>query len=184
LPVSQVPIFLRLKRTADVTQEERNQPHLGPIGPPTPMAGTPYAFQFGPVLSPLFSPCTPPPWGELLAIDMQGDTRQAWRFTLGTLDKLMPVPLPLAFGTPLSGGPTITAGGLVFIGASADEKFRAFDVETGVRLWEVTTPASAMATPMTYEVDGRQFVVVAAGGHIVSGFRNVSDYVVAYALPD
>jgi quinoprotein glucose dehydrogenase len=183
LPVSQVPIYVRLKRTADVTQEELNQPRLGPIGPPTPMAGTPYAFQFGPVLSPLFSPCTPPPWGELLAIDLRGDTRKAWRFTLGTLDKLMPVPLPLAFGTPLSGGPTITAGGLVFIGASADDKFRAFDVETGARLWEVTTPASALATPMTYTVDGRQFVVVAAGGHLVTGFRNISDYVVAYALP-
>jgi quinoprotein glucose dehydrogenase len=183
LPVSQVPIYVRMKRTTDVTQEELNQPRMGPIGPPTPMAGTPYAFQFGPVLSPLFSPCTPPPWGELMAIDMKGDTRQAWRFTLGTLDKLMPVPLPLAFGTPLSGGPTITAGGLVFIGASADEKFRAFDVETGAKLWEVATPASALATPMTYEVDGRQFVVVAAGGHIVTGFRNVSDHIVAYALP-
>jgi quinoprotein glucose dehydrogenase len=183
LPVSQAPIYLRLKRTADVTEEELNQPRMGPIGPPTPMAGTPYAFQFGPVLSPLFSPCTPPPWGELMAIDFRGDTRTAWRFTLGTLDKLMPVPLPLPFGTPLSGGPTVTAGGLVFIGASADEKFRAFDVETGARLWEVATPASALATPMTYEVDGRQFVVVAAGGHIVTGFRNVSDYVVAYALP-
>jgi len=183
LPVSQAPIYIRLRRTAEVTQEELNQPRMGPIGPPTPMAGTPYAFQFGPVLSPLFSPCTPPPWGELMAIDFTGDTRTSWRFTLGTLDKLMPVPLPLPFGTPLSGGPTVTAGGLVFIGASADEKFRAFDVETGAKLWEVATPASALATPMTYEVDGRQFVVVAAGGHIVTGFRNVSDYVVAYALP-
>jgi quinoprotein glucose dehydrogenase len=183
LPVSQAPIFTRLKRTADVTPEELNKPRLGPIGPPMPMAGTPYSFEFGPVLSPLFSPCTPPPWGELMAIDLKGDTRTAWRFTLGTLDKLMPVPLPLNFGTPLSGGPTVTAGGLVFIGASADEKFRAFDIDTGARLWEVSTPASALATPMTYEVDGRQFVVVAAGGHIVTGFRNVSDYVVAYALP-
>jgi quinoprotein glucose dehydrogenase len=183
LPVSQAPVYIRLKRTADVTPEELNAPRLGPIGPPTPMAGTPWSFQFGPVLSPLFSPCTAPPWGELMAIDLRGDTRTAWRFTLGTLAKLMPVPLPLRFGTPLSGGPTVTAGGLVFIGASADEKFRAFDVETGRQLWEVDTPASAMATPMTYEVDGRQFVVVAAGGHIVTGFRNVSDYLVAYALP-
>jgi quinoprotein glucose dehydrogenase len=183
LPVSQAPIFTRLKRTSDVTPEELNRPRLGPMGPPTPMAGTPYAFEFGPVLSPLFSPCTAPPWGELMAIDFTGDTRTAWRFRLGTLDKLMPVPLPLAFGTPLSGGPIVTAGGLVFIGASADEKFRAFDVDTGRQLWEASTPASAMATPMTYEVDGRQFVVVAAGGHIVTGFRNVSDFVVAYALP-
>lgn len=183
VPVTQAPIYLRLKRTADVTAEELKQPRLGPIGPPMAMAGTPYSFQFGPVLSPLFSPCTAPPWGELVALDLSGDTRTAWRFTLGTLDRLMPMPLPLKFGTPLSGGPTITAGGLVFIGASADERFRAFDVDTGALLWEATTPASAMATPMTYEVDGRQYVVVAAGGHIVTGFRNVSDYLVAYALP-
>lgn len=183
LPVSQIPIYTRLKRTADVTPEELNQPRMGPIGPPTPMAGTPYSFQFAPVLSPLFSPCSPPPWGELVALDLSGDTSTKWRFTLGTLEKLMPVPIPLPFGTPLAGGPTITAGGLVFIGASADQKFRAFDVDTGRKLWEVSTPASTMATPMTYEVDGRQFVVVAAGGHIVAGFRNVSDHIVAYALP-
>jgi quinoprotein glucose dehydrogenase len=183
LPISQAPIYVRLKRTADVTPEEMNQPRLGPMGPPTAMAGTPYAFQFGPVLSPLFSPCTPPPWGELAALDLSGDTRTKWRFTLGTLERLMPVPIPLPFGTPLAGGPTVTAGGLVFIGASADDKFRAFDIDTGRKLWEVSTPASAMATPMTYAVDGRQYVVVAAGGHIVTGFRNVSDYIVAYALP-
>ena len=183
LPVSQIPIYTRLKRTADVTPEELNQPRMGPIGPPTAMAGTPYSFQFAPVLSPLFSPCTPPPWGELMALDLSGDTSTKWRFTLGTLEKLMPVPIPLPFGTPLAGGPTVTAGGLVFIGASADEKFRAFDIDTGKNLWEVSTPASAMATPMTYSVGGRQFVVVAAGGHIVAGFRNVSDYIVAYALP-
>jgi quinoprotein glucose dehydrogenase len=183
LPISQAPIYVRLRRTADVTPEELNQPRMGPIGPPTPMAGTPYSFQFGPVLSPLFSPCTAPPWGELMALDLGGDTRTRWRFTLGTLEKLMPVPIPLPFGTPLAGGPTVTAGGLVFIGASADEKFRAFDIDTGEKLWEVSTPASAMATPMTYAIDGRQFVVVAAGGHIVTGFRNVADYLVAYALP-
>lgn len=184
LPVSQVPIYTRLKRTDEVSAEELNQPRMGPIGPPTAMAGTPYSFQFAPVLSPMFSPCNPPPWGELMALDLSGDTSTKWRFTLGTLEKLMPVPIPLPFGTPLAGGPTITAGGLVFIGASADEKFRAFDIDTGRKLWEVSTPASAMATPMTYAVDGRQFVVVAAGGHIVAGFRNVSDYIVAYALPD
>ncbi len=183
LPVSQAPISIRLKRIADVTEEELNEPRLGPMGPPTPMAGTPYAFKFAPVLSPMFSPCTAPPWGELMAIDLKGDTRTVWRFRLGTLDKLMPVPLPLPFGTPLAGGPVVTAGGLVFIGASADEKFRAFDVETGKKLWETSLPASAMATPMTYEVAGRQYVVVAAGGHIVTGFRNVSDHLVAYAIP-
>jgi quinoprotein glucose dehydrogenase len=148
------------------------------------MAGTPYSFQFSPLMSPLFAPCNRPPWGELVALDLSGDTSTRWRFPLGTLDKLMPVPLPLEYGTPLAGGPTVTAGGLVFIGASADEKFRAFDIDTGEKLWEVSTPASAMATPMTYKVDGRQFVVVAAGGHIFKAFNNISDYIVAYALPE
>ena len=135
-------------------------------------------------MSPIFTPCTAPPWGELAAIDLGGDTSTAWRFTLGTLKNLMPVPIPLEFGTPLAGGPTVTAGGLVFIGASADEKFRAFDIDTGAKLWETDTPAPAMATPMTYSVGGRQFVVVAAGGHIFKGFSNISDYLVAYSLPD
>ena len=111
LPVSQAPIYTKLKRTADVTPEELAQPRMGPIGPPTPMAGTPYSFQFAPVLSPTFTPCTPPPWGELVAVDLSGDTSQKWRFTLGTLEKLMPVPIPLEFGTPLAGGPMATAGG-------------------------------------------------------------------------
>ena len=109
---------------------------------------------------------------------------RAGGFTLGTLDKLMMIPLPLEFGTPLAGGPTVTAGGLVFIGASADEKFRAFDIDTGEKLWEVATPASAMATPMTYEYEGRQYVVIAAGGHMFKAFQNISDHIVAYALPE
>jgi len=184
VPVSQVPMFFRIKRTVDVTPEEMNKPRQGPFGPPMEMAGTPYSFEYGPVMSPFFAPCIPPPWGELAAIDLSGDTSTRWRFPLGTLAKLMPIPLPLPYGTPLAGGPTVTAGGLVFIGASSDEKFRAFDIDTGEKLWEVDTPASAMATPMTYAIDGRQFVVVAAGGHMFKGFQNISDYIVAYALPE
>ncbi len=184
LPISSTPMFLRLTRTDEIPPEVMNQPRVGPLGPPMEMAGTPYSYEFAPVMSPIFTPCTAPPWGELAAIDLTGDTSTAWRFTLGTLKNLMPVPIPLEFGTPLAGGPTVTAGGLVFIGASADEKFRAFDIDTGAKLWETDTPAPAMATPMTYSVDGRQFVVVAAGGHIFKGFNNISDFLVAYSLPE
>ncbi len=184
VPVSEIPMYFRIKRTEDVTPEEWSKPRQGPLGPPIEMAGTPYAFEYGPVMSPSFAPCISPPWGELAAIDLSGDTGTRWRFPLGTLEKLMPIPLPLPYGTPLAGGPTVTAGGLVFIGASSDEKFRAFDIDTGEKLWEVDTPASAMATPMTYEINGRQFVVVAAGGHMFKGFQNISDYIVAYALPE
>jgi len=184
VPISQTPTYLRLSYTADLTEEQLNAERKGPIGPPMPIDGTPYAYEFSPLLSPMFSPCVAPPWGELAAIDLGNNGEILWRFTLGTLEKLSPVPLPVEWGTPLAGGPTITASGLVFIGASADDKFRAFDIATGEKLWEVSTPAPAMATPMTYEVDGRQFVVVAAGGHIFKGFNNISDYVVAYALPN
>jgi len=183
LPISSTPMFVRLTRTDEIPPEVMNQPRVGPLGPPTAMAGTPYAYEFAPVMSPVFTPCTAPPWGELAALDMTGETSVAWRFTLGTLEKMMPVPIPLEFGTPLAGGPTVTAGGLVFIGASADEKFRAFDIDTGEKLWEIATPAPAQATPMTYSVGGRQFVVIAAGGHIFNGFNNISDYLVAFSLP-
>ncbi len=77
----------------------------------------------------------------------------------------------------------MTAGGLIFIGATPDERFRAFDIDTGTQLWEVKTPSSAMAIPMTYEVEGRQYVVVAAGGHHFM-YRKITDHIVAYALPD
>ena len=76
----------------------------------------------------------------------------------------MPVPVPLNWGVPSAGGPIITAGGLIFIGATADSRFRAYDIDTGEELWTDMMPTSAMATPMTYEADGRQFVVIAAGG--------------------
>jgi len=83
----------------------------------------------------------------------------------------------------LVGTPIITASGLIFIGATADSKFRAFDLETGDEVWKVTTPTAAMATPMTYQVDGRQFVVIAAGGHLWQYPQDIADYLVAYALP-
>ncbi len=82
------------------------------------------------------------------------------------------------------GGPIVTAGGLIFIGATADEKFRAFDIDTGDELWTRTVPTSAMATPMTYEIKGRQFVVVAVGGHNSYYRDKIGDYLLAFALPE
>ena len=108
-------------------------------------------------------PCIAPPWGELLSVNLETGITN-WRRPLGLLDKLMRMPLPLNWGTPMSGGPIVTDGGLVFIGATADERFRALDVATGEELWVVATPTSSMATPMTYTVDGRQFVVIASAG--------------------
>ena len=125
-------------------------------------------------------PINAPPFGTLTAIDLPaGELR--WQVPLGDYPHLAEKGI-LGAGTENYGGPVVTAGGLLFIAASADEKLRAFDKTTGEILWETSLPASGFATPATYSVDGRQFVVVAAGGGKL-GMRSGSTYV-AYALPD
>ncbi|UCG72693.1 MAG: pyrroloquinoline quinone-dependent dehydrogenase [Chromatiales bacterium] len=153
-----------------------------PLGVPVVIEGTPYAQFMQPLLSPMFSPCNAPPWGELAAVDLAAG-EIAWRRVFGVLDKLMPVPIPLEWGTPNAGGPIVTDSGLIFIGATMDERFRAFDVMTGEQLWEASTPTAAMATPMTYMAGGRQFIVVAAGGHMWQYPFKPGDWLLAYALP-
>jgi len=182
VPINRALIMRRLIPLDEIDPEALEKPMAGLMGLPGKLDGTDYAQQFQPMLSPLFSPCNPPPWGELAAVDLRDGTIR-WRRTLGVLDKLMPVPIPLPWGTPNSGGPIVTDGGLVFIGATMDERFRAFDVDTGKQLWETETPSASMATPMTYEVDGRQFVVIASGGHMWQYGFKITDYLVAYALP-
>ena len=126
-------------------------------------------------------PCQAPPWGELLAVNVS--TGQiAWRSTLGVTDSL-----PEAIqktGRPSIGGPIVTAGGVVFIGATDDQRFRAFDAKTGAELWSTRLPSSAHATPMTYlGKDGRQYVVItSSGGSFLASPVN-GDEVTAYALP-
>ena len=149
-----------------------------------PMRGTPYVMRRKPLVSPLGLPCNAPPWGTLAAVDANtGKIR--WQVALGTVRELAPVPLPIGWGTPTLGGSLTTASGLTFIGATADRTFRVFDTETGRELWHASLPASAMATPMTYRsrTGGRQFVVIAAGGHGKIHGVKLGDYVVAYALP-
>jgi hypothetical protein len=101
-----------------------------------------------------------------------------WEVPLGTIQDLAPVPLPIRWGTP-------SQGGLVFIGASMDNYLRAFDLETGKELWKGRLPAGGQATPMSYRLgeNGRQFVVIAAGGHGRLG-TDIGDSVVAFALPE
>lgn len=124
-------------------------------------------------------PALRPPWGTLNAIDLNtGEYR--WRRPLGELPELTARGVP-ATGTENYGGPLVTAGGIVFIGATKDEKFRAFDSATGALLWETTLPAGGYAAPATYTAGGRQFVVLACGGGKM-GTRSGDSYV-AFALP-
>ncbi len=148
------------------------------------MEGTPYVARFGVLLSPFGVPCNAPPWGTLAALDLSARELR-WEVTLGTTRDLAPLGIALSWGTPNMGGPLATGGGLVFIGAALDDYLRAFDVETGEELWRARLPAGGQATPMTYRVrvDGRQFVVIAAGGHSQMRSR-IGDSLVAFALPE
>jgi quinoprotein glucose dehydrogenase len=127
-------------------------------------------------------PCTPPPWGTLAAVDMaQGTIR--WQVPLGSFAPNKPI-VPL--GAMSLGGPIVTAGGLVFIaGTVVDPAIRAFDVETGKEIWKFDLPTSGAATPMTYEVrpGGKQYLVIAAGGHAKVTEEKQTDEVVAFTLP-
>jgi quinoprotein glucose dehydrogenase len=149
-----------------------------------PALKTPYAVQMEPMLSPFGAPCNRPPWGSLVAIDLESRER-LWDVPLGSTRDLAPFPLWFGLGVPNIGGPVITASGLVFIGAATDNYLRAFDLGSGKVLWKGRLPAGPQATPVTYRVrpDGRQFVVIAAGGHKYLG-STVGDAVVAFALQD
>jgi quinoprotein glucose dehydrogenase len=127
-------------------------------------------------------PCQKPPWGFLTAIDLdKGEFR--WRSVLGLVDELVARGIPPT-GTSNIGGSIVTAGGLVFIGATNDSRFRAFDKDTGKEVWTTKLPASAHATPMTFvgRKTGKQYVVIAAGGG--NKYNKVfSDSLVAFSLP-
>jgi quinoprotein glucose dehydrogenase len=126
-------------------------------------------------------PGTKPPWGTLNAVDLiTGE--YVWRRTLGQYPELMKKGIPET-GTQLFGGGVVTAGGLIFIAASRDEKFRAIDKRNGKILWEYQLPAGGYATPATYESGGKQYVVIAAGGGGLQATRT-GDYYFAFSLPD
>ncbi len=143
--------------------------------------GAPFGMLREVVLSPWGAPCNPPPWGRLAALDL-GSREILWRVPLGTTEELLPLGIALRTGTPNLGGSIVTAGGLVFIGAAFDRYLRAFDAAHGTELWRGRLPAAGIATPMTYVWRGRQYVVIAAGGHGEAGLQT-SDTVVAFALP-
>ena len=134
--------------------------------------GAPYVVMRAPLITPGKLLCNPPPWGALTALDLTTGKKR-WEVPLG-------IWLGHDYGSPNLGGPLITAGGLIFIAATADNRFRAFDVETGKLLWDTELPAAGHATPMTYVVNGKQYIVISAGGHAKLGSK-LGDAVVAFA---
>jgi quinoprotein glucose dehydrogenase len=148
-----------------------------------PQYGAPYVTLGGPFVSPLGIPCNAPPWGELLAVDLS-TMKTAWRKPFGTTQDRAVLGISLPLGMPSMGGPVLTQSGVAFIAAASDDYIRAYEAASGKELWKARLPAGGQATPMTYvsPVSGRQFVVVAAGGHATIGSRT-GDYVIAYSLP-
>jgi len=144
--------------------------------------GAAYGMRRELLLSPWGLPCTAPPWGTLAAVDLKRN-KIRWQVMLGSTADKSPWFLPTpTLGMPNMGGPMVTAGGLVFIGAATDDYLRAFDIDTGREVWKGRLPAGGQATPMSYMSGNTQFVVIAAGGH--GGLDTTrGDYVVAFALP-
>ncbi len=159
----------------DVRTEE------GDYGPQT---GTPYGMFRRYLQSPSDLPCTAPPWGTLIAVDMT-EGRIRWQVPLGSMQDFGGKHPPIPPGSISLGGPITTAGGLVFIAGTFDPYIRAFDVETGKELWKAQLPDSGHATPMTFRLgrNGKQYVIIAAGGHPKITEESPSDALVAFTLP-
>jgi quinoprotein glucose dehydrogenase len=144
----------------------------------SPMRGAPYAVRRGLVVSQIDLPCNPPPWGIIAGVDLEsGDI--VWRHALGTLEDM--AGLPLEVGTPTYGGPIATSGDVIFIASTMDYYLRALSTETGEELWRGRLPTSGNATPMTYMWEGRQYVVIYAGGSSRLG-TPLDDKLIAFAL--
>jgi quinoprotein glucose dehydrogenase len=151
--------------------------------PGSDLVGTPYRFEAGLFVSPLGIPCTPPPFGTVTAIDMDSG-RIKWQVPLGQArQRGITVPAWLDWGSPNIGGPIVTAGGLVFIAAALDARLRALDTGTGQELWQHELEAPGMSVPMTYMANGRQYVVISAGGNARAS-PDLSDALMAFALPN
>lgn len=178
-PTSRVASIVRLVPRKDYERLRR----AGGPGEYAPMEGTPYGVHTQLFLGPDRVPCTPPPWGALVAIDLATGAVK-WERPVGFLPMLAANPKAPSWGSPIVGGPLVTAGGVVFLAGTYDSKLRGFDVETGEQLFQANIPAGGVAAPMTYRVtpSGKQYVVIAAGGHGRLGIAT-GDYLLAFALP-
>lgn len=144
--------------------------------------GADYAAVLAPFMSPLGLPCQQPPWGYVAGVDLTtGET--LYRHVNGTVRDMAPIPLPFKTGVPGIGGPIVTAGGLAFLSGTVDYYVRGYDLASGEEIWKARLPAGGQSTPATYlGRDGRQYLVVVAGGHAFTGTK-LGDSIIAYALP-
>ncbi|WP_348672357.1 PQQ-binding-like beta-propeller repeat protein, partial [uncultured Abyssibacter sp.] len=181
VPSNRVPTIVRLIPREDYSSESDEQAieSMGPMR--FEVDGAPYVYEISPLLSPLGAPCSEPPWAALTAVDIV-KKEILWEVPLGDVGAMSPLPFSHVIGTPGAGGPLLTAGGLVFIGYTLDDYFRAFDAKTGETLWQTELPAAGTAVPVTYEVDGEQYIVIPAGGHTMYQ-STLGDSVMAYKLP-
>jgi quinoprotein glucose dehydrogenase len=160
-PVNRWPAVSRLIPSAQFDAAKK----AFPSRETTEQDGTPYAMSREFFTGPHGAPCIAPPWGELVAVRAD-DGEIAWRVPLGGIPAAKAAAVPLPLGSPNLGGPAATDTGLVFIGATLDAAFRAFDTRTGRELWKAGLPTSARATPLIYVTPrGRQMIAIAAGGH-------------------
>jgi len=183
VPVNRLAAMVQLlpREGFDLARVRAAEQRLGDDYEYNLMRGTPYVMRRRMLLAPSRMPCTPPPFGTLVAISLKTGSR-LWEVPLGTIAALTgdtERALP-EWGSPNLGGPIVTAGGLVFIGAALDRSLHAFDIETGRELWRGTLPESGKATPMSYRLaSGEQFVAIAVGG---GGAWGAGDSVVAFHL--
>jgi quinoprotein glucose dehydrogenase len=169
--IASIRLIPREKYDAETNKDQDNR-IFGEFGE---QKGAPYGLYRSFLFSPGKTPCNAPPWGTTEAVDLYTG-KKLWDVPLGTM-----IPGQQT-GSINLGGPMITAGGLVFTSAAMDLVLRAFDIETGKELWKYQLPAGGQATPMTYTANGKQYVIIAAGGHGKLGTKQ-GDYVLAFSLP-
>jgi quinoprotein glucose dehydrogenase len=173
---NRLPIFVKLIPRAELEAARKNATDSDRLhGEFARQTGAPYAMFRTPLLSPSGFPCNAPPWGTVAAVDLF-EGKKVWDVPLGSFIPGMNT------GTITLGGPMVTAGGIVFTAAAMDGFLRAFDSESGEEIWKYQLPAGGQATPMTYSIGGKQYLVIAAGGHGKMGTKQ-GDYVIAFTLP-
>ena len=178
VPTNRMAAYIRLIPRDKFDAEEGKEPGVEYAR----QRGTPYGLARTWLMTPQHVPCNAPPFGALAAIDASTGEKK-WEVTIGALPWL-PEDVGEKLGSPALGGPIVTGGGVVFMGATLDPYLKAFDVETGALLWKGKLPTSARATPMTYRTaKGKQYVVIAAGGHDAPNSPQ-GDALVAFALPE